>query len=237
MNVMHLLYEDPLLPWSATMLALAVPVRLYGGRAAVWLLPRLGVYEWTLHARADRALRTMGRRGWQGRHGLSGRLVADIAAGRVTVAELEARVPRPAVEDVDMSQAAAAAITDDEQRFLDEMHATAEVFSEIAADDQSWLLGEPTDAERDATIAAIQEKTTEVMVIDADVRARWETRAEFAEGDAMYAAADLAFATNLGVFLGDNDHLLALLAVARSCRPAGGPTTGEYPVLAGAVAA
>lgn len=200
-------------------LALAVPVRLAGGKL---LAHAAGIYDWNVRLGVHRLHRATGRlrrRGWSGRHGLPDPLVALIEDGATTVAELEEIAERPAVEDVGL----AAELTEAEQA---EAAAMTKTVGEVR---ETFTF---TEASRSARRAALQGDTILIPVVTIqEVDAAARTRAEFAEGDGVGAVHDLEFATALGVFLNDNMLLLAELEVARMYRGWYPSTTGEQPVV------
>lgn len=175
------IFTDPILPALAIAfwVALTALARLAAGRLLA-CASRLPIQARLRLAAARRGVRQLEDRGWSGRHGLPGALVAAVKNGICRVPELETIAPRPAVEDVAMT-VETTALSEDEQREVDAMHAIVEEYREEhrveAAQDpapdaaaESW---EQTMARLDASwdeLAASRRASWDVIAADLDSR-------------------------------------------------------------------
>lgn len=207
----------PLLAF-AMWLSLAVPVRVAGGRIVATFWATGAVYDWNLR-RIRSAAAKLRRHGRTSRHGLPDVLVAAVEADLVTVAELDEIAPRPATEDVGITDTLTTA-----QRA--EVVALTTTVGTVRED---YTFTEPSRAARRAALQADTILIPLVKLEEVDARVR--TRADFAASDDMAARHDMEFAAALGVFLHDNTLLLAELEVARMYRGWLSSATGENPMV------
>lgn len=121
----------------------------------------------------------------------------------------------------------------DGERFAAELHAInkqleAERKGEI---EPLPLTGELTDAEREATVAAIQSPTVEIPILDPDILIARDTQRWFDDAfDGLVEQFDDEFAGVLAKLVDDEETQAVLLRLARTHRGEDAPTI-EIPVI------